>query len=649
MDAIGSGIQEELQPDNDGVGNAMGESNQILQAIVDASPMAIILTDSDGKVRAWNPAAERLFGWTAEEVLGGPVPMIPRDKRDVVQSAMSRVFSGEPITNWQARPVRKDGTRVEVVISAAPTRDAGGQRNGMLAMYADVTETKAAERSLRESEERFRTVFEKTAFGIALMDLGGHVVEANPALQRMLGYSAEELAGMTFSQYSAPEELGANLELFQQLLAGKRDSFQLEKRYIRKDGKIVWGRLTATIAANFKDGAPAVVAMVEDVTRRKQLEGQLLRAQRLEAAGRIAGQVAHDFNNLLTPLIAYPDLIKMELPEGHPGIPLCDMMQQSAAQIVDINSQLLALGRRGRVNHEPTDLNGIVEQVISHLPKVPETLRMRTEMDSDLLPVLGSSAQLLRLVTNLISNARDATDDIGQITVKTENVYLDRPLNQYNRVEMGEYVRLTVVDDGCGIAADIKDKIFDAFFSSKRVDSRRGAGLGLSVVQAIVEDHQGYVDLESTVGEGTSFYVYLPVCRQPVRQELPEELPAGDETILVVDDDPVQRDVASRTLQRLGYTAESVESGEAAIEHLRERPVDLVLLDMIMPGGIDGAETYRRILEIRPGQRAVIVSGFAETGRVQEALRLGVGQFLAKPVTLQTLAQAVRRELQHQP
>ena len=234
----------------------------------------------------------------------------------------------------------------------------------------------------------------------------------------------------------------------------------------------------------------------------------------------------------------------------------------------------------------------------------------------------------------------------GTLTIRTKNVYLDQPLTRYQTIERGEYVQLEISDTGVGIEHDIIDKIFDPFFTTKKMDRIRGSGLGLSIVHSIMEDHKGYITVDSIPGKCTTFTLYFPVTRE-LTAEIPEEVKktrGGDEKILVVDDDPVQRRVACQILKRLGYYVHAVSSGEEAIRYIKKHPQDLIVLDMVMDG-IDGTETYRQILKQRPRQKAIIVSGFAMSQRVQEALRLGAGSFVSKPVSFNELAAAVRNEL----
>jgi signal transduction histidine kinase/CheY-like chemotaxis protein len=382
-----------------------------------------------------------------------------------------------------------------------------------------------------------------------------------------------------------------------------------------------------------------------DAAERGRLAEELLRAQRLETAGRVAGQVAHDFNNLLSPLVAYPDIIKLQLPEGHPARAACDRMIQAAELMAEINGELLALGRRGHMEQEVLSLNAVVHQVTDELNS-PGTLDLQLSLPPDLPPVLGSSAQLVRMTANLVTNAREAMDDNGRLVIATKGVYLDEPIRRrLSRIPVGEYAVLEVTDTGTGIKPDVLDKMFDAFFTTKGPGRRRGAGLGLSVVQAIVEDHHGYLDIDTEPGKGSTFRIYLPASREAVAAKAESSTPGGSETVLVVDDDAWLRDVTTQLLESLGYRTASAASGEEAVQYLQDHPVDLLVLDMIMPSGWDGAETYRRVLHFWPQQRAILLSGFAESERVAEAQRLGAGPYLRKPATRNELAKAVRSEL----
>ena len=245
---------------------------------------------------------------------------------------------------------------------------------------------------------------------------------------------------------------------------------------------------------------------------------------------------------------------------------------------------------------------------------------------------------------NLINNAKEAMNGLGTVTLNTANVYLDEPLKGYKTIKRGEYIKLDIIDTGEGIPPDIIDKIFDPFFTTKKMDQMRGSGLGLSVVHSVIEDHSGYITVNSTWNEGTTFSIYFPIARQQEIQMTAEKVNGGKESILVVDDDPVQRRVARQLLTRLGYQVQTVSSGEIAITFVQNNPQDLLILDMVMDG-MDGNDTYKQILDFQSTQKAIILSGFAISERVKEALRLGAGSYVSKPITLDSLAAAVRNEL----
>ncbi|HEY8475715.1 MAG TPA: ATP-binding protein, partial [Chloroflexota bacterium] len=420
-------------------------------------------------------------------------------------------------------------------------------------------------------------------------------------------------------------------------------------RFRHRDGSLLWVESYRTPIYDGDGRLVAVEGINRDITERKRGEERLLRAQRLEAAGLVAAQVAHDFNNLLAPLTGYPELIKNRLPPDHPAVAYCDAMLEAAQRMAEINQDLLTLGRRGRATREVVDLNRIVEEALAQVSTWPAAIALKLHLAEGLLPVDGSAVQFLRMVINLVNNAREAIEREGEVEIRTENVVLQRWDGRL-RLPAGAYVRLVVRDTGCGIPPEIRDSIFEPFFTTKASGRRRGSGLGLSIVHAVVEDHGGAVDLESEVGRGTTFAVYLPAAGAE-RSKTPPEAPLtrlasnGGETVLVVDDDQEQRLRVRQLLEALGYHVVAAAHGEEAVAYLGRHPVDLVVLDVGSAPGADGAETYRRMLEVRPGQRAIVVSSNARSEAVRQAQALGAGARLCKPLSLERLGRAVREEL----
>jgi signal transduction histidine kinase/CheY-like chemotaxis protein len=404
----------------------------------------------------------------------------------------------------------------------------------------------------------------------------------------------------------------------------------------------------------------ARVIAIRDITERKQaeeekqsLEERLNRAEKMEALGTLAGGVAHDLNNVLGIVVGYSEMLLDDVDESSSlrhGLKNIMTGGQRAAAIVD---DLLTLARRGVPGRSILNLN----KIIADCKKSPEfeslsyqhpSVKIKTDIDPDLLNISGSSVHLGKSLYNLISNASEAMAKGGTATIKTRNQYLDKPIQGYDKIREGDYVVLSVSDTGEGIQeADLK-RIFEPFYT-KKVMGRSGTGLGLAVVWGTVKDHHGYINVESEEGKGSTFTLYFPVTREAITSEhiaVPvSEYMGKGESILVVDDIKEQRDLAAGMLRTLNYSVTIVSSGEEAIAYLKKHEVDLIILDMIMDPGMDGLDTYRSVLEIRPKQRAIIVSGFSESDRVHAARDLGAGAYVRKPYIKEKLGLAVRKEL----
>jgi signal transduction histidine kinase/ActR/RegA family two-component response regulator len=432
---------------------------------------------------------------------------------------------------------------------------------------------------------------------------------------------------------------------------------ELELR--RKDGTTVWAEAAASLLVG-EDGAPiAVLGMVRDISERRRAEKEkqellesLARSKKMEAIGTLAGGVAHDLNNVLSGIISYPDLLLMDLPEESPLRRPIEVVRESGKKAAAIVQDLLTLARRGVATFEAVNLNDVVgEYLISpeyqRLRSVHPRVEIETRFDPDLLNIMGSPIHLSKTIMNLVSNAAEAIPASGTIRLTTEKRHLDRT-TKGKAVPAGDYSVLRVSDSGIGISADDLQRIFEPFFTKKKM-GRSGTGLGMAVVWGTVQDHHGHIDIESVEGRGTDITVYFPVTReQPFKSEPVNSLNSfkgAGETVLIVDDMKEQREIAMKIIEELGYVAKSVESGEQAVELLKRERADLLILDMIMDPGIDGLETYHRVKQLHPHQKAIITSGYAETKRIQLAQQLGAGSYLKKPYTVHNLAQAIKSEL----
>ena len=385
----------------------------------------------------------------------------------------------------------------------------------------------------------------------------------------------------------------------------------------------------------------------------QRLEIQLRKSQKMEAIGTLAGGVAHDLNNILSGIVSYPELLLMDIPKKsllrQPLLTIQESGQKAAAIVQD----LLTLARRGVSITEVMNLNQLIEQYLNS-PENQKILqyhpgvKVEVNLQAKLFNILGSPVHLSKTIMNLVSNAAEAMPSSGVIHISTENRYIDRPLKGYDTVEEGDYVKLTVSDNGVGISPEDIDRIFEPFYTKKAM-GRSGTGLGMAVVWGTVKDHAGYIDVQSELGEGTAFTLYFPITRKKLPAAKPDMLKdrymGRGESILIIDDVQQQREIASSMLKKLSYNVLSVPSGEEAVIYMQENTVDLLVLDMIMNPGIDGLETYKKILKFHPRQKAIIASGFSESKQVKAAQKMGAGSYLKKPYSFQKIGLAVKAEL----
>ena len=391
----------------------------------------------------------------------------------------------------------------------------------------------------------------------------------------------------------------------------------------------------------------------QDIAEKDLLTARLRRAEKMEAIGTLAGGVAHDLNNVLSGIVSYPEFLLLKLPEDSDLREPIKTIFNSGKRAATIVQDLLTLARRGVAVTEVVNLNRIVEdylqspehgKLLSYHPHI----RVETRLEPELMNISGSPVHLLKSLMNLISNAAEAIVEASRITISTENFYIDKTFKGIDKVNEGDYAALTVRDTGTGIPNEDLNRIFEPFYTKKKM-GRSGTGLGMAVVWGTVKDHQGYIDFESHQNEGSRFTLYFPVTRKPSENARPKDMETymgKGEKILVVDDVKEQREIASAILTVLGYTVMAVESGEAAVDYLSQNSVDLVVLDMIMDPGMDGLDTYQQIVKYHPNQNAIIASGFSETERIREVLRLGASVYLKKPYTIEKIGTAVRSVLQ---
>lgn len=508
----------------------------------------------------------------------------------------------------------------------------------------------------RRAEELFRRIAEGIPEPLAIFSTPDfRCLYLNPAFQTVLGYSQEDVPdGEAWFQlaYPDPERRAvAQLQVGEIVRQGRRDAgFETVIRCAGGRDREFGFRFISLEAQRY-------LVLAEDLTERKRtqqererLTERLHRSQKMEALGMLAGGVAHDLNNLLSGLVTYPDLLLDSLPPDHPMHGPLTLIQGAGLRAAAVVEDLVTIARGVAVPREVCDLNRVVEGYLAspefgQLVRAHPKVQIQTRLQPELLRILGAPGHLRKALANLVINAVEAGG--RHVRIVTENRYVDAASPQRDDLPAGEYAVLIVEDDGPGIPAADLGRIFEPFFT-KKVMGRSGTGLGLAVVWNTVQDHRGQIHVDSGPA-GTRFEFSVPATRAPLpgaASPMDVTLARGHgERVLVVDDEESQRQIACELLRSLGYHAEAVAGGEQALRRLEEEPFDLVLLDMIMPRGLSGRETYERILQIRPGQKAIIASGCAETEDVRETQRLGAGAFLRKPYRRGQLGITIRNLL----
>ncbi|MCP3953722.1 MAG: response regulator [Desulfobacterales bacterium] len=521
-----------------------------------------------------------------------------------------------------------------------------------------ITEREQAQASIMASEEKYRTLIDNIQDGVFLLQESKFIF-INDALAKMVGFSVDEMVGLDFVHVVAPEDMERVIDRHVRRQSDSQVEREYEFNMLHKNGST---RVQANIHVDtlMYHGKVTMIGTIKDITERKlaekekrELQNRLQRSSKMEALGTLAGGVAHDLNNILSGIVSYPELLLMDLSEGSPLWKPIQTIKKSGERAAAIVQDLLTLARRGVATMEIVDLNHIIRGYLRSpeydlLNSFHPDIRLEARPEEHLMTIMGSPIHLSKTVMNLISNAAEAMPSGGDIIISTENQFVDQPLRGYEDVKVGDYVVLKVFDSGVGISAKDMDQIFEPFYT-KKVMGRSGTGLGMAVVWGTVKDHNGYIDIQSTEGQGATFTLYFPVTREKVpntpEKIRTEDLMGNGEKILVVDDVKEQRIIATSILEKMGYHATAVSDGEAAVIYLKTNTVDLVVLDMIMDPGIDGLETFRRIRKLKPDQKAIIASGFSETNRVKTAQQSGAGEYVKKPYTVEKLCLAIQNTL----
>ncbi len=626
--------------------------------------------DVDTDLFTFNDQFYAFYGTTAAEQGGYQMRaqeyakrFLPPEEAHLVGEEIEKLLTTYEDSNYspqiEHRIIRADGQERFISVRFTLIRDETGRTIKTYGANQDITERKRAERELRENEKRARDIFEQAAVGMSILTPEGKWLQINQRLCEILGYSRDELIKLSYRDITHPDHVEQDSVRIAQIVQGINAGTNWEKRYIRKDGEVIWVRLTTSLARS-EDGRPRYfITVTEDITESKmaeeekaKLETQLRHAQKMEAIGTLAGGIAHDFNNILAAVHGFAEMAYHDAKADKVDPEDLEQIMASVQRAKELVQQILAFSRKQEPDLKPLNLNRLVKKTQVILERtLPKMINIEAVLEEALPPVLADSTQLEQVLLNLASNAQDAMPEGGKLVIATRHVKLSHEdCRRHLEIRPGRYVLLSVSDTGAGMDEGTREHIFEPFFTTKAIG--RGTGLGLSSAYGIIKSHGGHIHCTSAVGAGTTFNLYLPVYRQSGTgvDSMPpaagEASPGGSETILLVDDEEALRKIGSRILQGKGYRVVTAASGEEALRVYAQAggPPDAAIMDLGMPG-MGGLKALRLIMEATPDAKVIIASGYVANTQVKAALESGAAGYVGKPYSKEDLLATVRSVL----
>ncbi len=613
--------------------------------------------DLAGNFTFFNESFLKIFGYTDKEMMGTNYRLYAADAAiaQKVYRAYNQMYkTGVPIRKFDWNIIRKDGSRRTVEFFASLLRNADGHPAGFRGIVRDVTDHMQAYKALRQSEERYRGLFEHAVEGIYQSTLEGRFIDVNPAMAHMCGYESPEDMIKSITDISTQHYVDPlDRETYKSLLDANGRIDNIGYRVQHRDGSAIWVSGSARVVRNDQGDTLYYEGRCQDITARKQaeeerkkLESQLKQAQKMESIGTLAGGIAHDFNNLLMGIQGYASLMLMALDAGHPHYEKLRAIEEQVQSGADLTRQLLGFARGGRYEVKPTDLNDLIRKTAAMFGRTKKEIRIHEKYGEGLRAVDADRGQMDQVLLNLFVNAWQAMPGGGDLFLETDNVDLDAAYVAPYAIKPGPYVKICITDTGVGMDEKTKQRIFDPFFTTREMG--RGTGLGLASAYGIIKGHGGFINVYSEKGHGTTFNIYLPASDRATVRETPvaEAIHRGHETIFLVDDERMILDVTQEMLAGLGYRVLVAPGGAEALEVYRAQheTIDLVILDMIMPG-IGGGEVLDGMKAVNPGVRIILSSGYSLNGMARNIMERGARLFLQKPFRLDNLSRKIREAL----
>lgn len=634
------------------------ESKALLTAFLDHSPALFFIKDTAGKYLLINKTYEALFHIDRESIQGQTdFAIFPADIAKTLRAHDKKAIeTGAPLVFDETIP-QEDGEHV-YISTRFPLRKEDGSIYAIGGIVTDITERKGIEHALRESEEKLRGLLETAPDGIVIVDQRGHMVLVNSQAERLFGYSREELLGQPVEML-VPAPLRANhtaqRSRYQRAPVARLMSTNLDLQGQKKDGNLF--PLEVELSPLKTNGDMLTISIIRDISERKRMETHLRRSQKLEAIGQLTGGIAHDFNNLLGIIIGNLDFTERLVAHDESARKRVQTALNAALRGAELTKKLLAFSRKQPLAPQLTDVNGLITEMLSMLRHTLGThITITTHLAKELPLTVIDPNEFENMLLNLAINARDAMPSGGELTITTQSRYLSEEEIKWGTEEAvpGDYIHISVTDNGTGIPPEVLERIFEPFFTTK--ERGKGTGLGLAMAYGFVKQSHGHIKVYSEAGHGTSFHIYFPrmkptdsIALTPADAAM-EEMLSGNETVLVVDDEPELLEIAQRYLHELGYRVLSANDAASALKILHEKSaIDVLLTDIIMPGGMNGIDLVARARLLRPELKVLFSSGFPEEAlATQESFQIR-SKLLHKPYRKAELARRLRQILDTQP
>ena len=633
--------------------DALQESEARFRDVVDAASDWIWEQDENLRFTYFSDRFREVTGRSDQEMLGKTrLELLAPDDEDVWAAHLADLTARRPFRNFRYSYIRPSGERLYQSVSGVPIFDPDGTFRGYRGTGTDLTAEVETEEALRRSETRFHGAFETAVHGMALTAPDGRFLEVNPALCRMLGYPDTELRRRSYESVVHPEDLAKGLDHLGRMQAGEIRSFQHEERWVRSDGDTAWVLASVALVADAAGAPDHLVWQLLDLTERKQADERLRQSQKMEAIGQLTGGVAHDFNNLLTVILGNARLLERRFGDDAQSGKMAESISKAAKRGAELVQHLLAFSRKQTLETQAVQVGELVQGMHAMLRRTLEVdIKITSRIGDDLHDALVDPNQLESALLNLSVNARDAMAQGGTLTIEVANFRAgEAPVAADVNLAPGrDYVAIAVSDTGTGIPPEQIKQIFEPFFTTKEVG--KGTGLGLSMVFGFIQQSGGQIHVESEVGRGTMFTLYLPAVE--AQEDRPTcaaaangEEPRGCETILVVEDEADVRHLATVILRGLGYSVIAAENGPDALGVLNQpTDIDLLFTDLVMPGGMNGKELATVAMQQRPGLKVLFTTGYS-SGILSEARDVGDdGTVITKPYDDEDLSRKVREIL----